>query len=63
MKENVFSISKDPPERQHADKYKKIMIGGKNVPWKTEDYRSADYFVNKGYTVWTFTPDPFEDEE
>ena len=58
MQENIFLISKEPPERRHADKYKKIMIGGKNLPWKTEDYRSADYFVNKGYTVWTLTPEP-----
>ena len=63
MEENIYSIDKKPPKRRDADKYGKIMIGGENVPWKTEDYRSADYFVNKGYTVWTFTHDPIEDEE
>ena len=61
MEENIYSLDQKTPERTDADKYKKIMLGGKNVPWRTEDYRSADYFVNKGYTVWTYTPDPIGD--
>ena len=49
------------PLKVHADKYGKIMLGGENVPWRVEDYRSADYFVNKVYTVFTYTLDPIED--
>ena len=63
MKENYFSIKENPPQEKHADKHKKIMIAGKKLPWRIEDFRNADYFVNKGYTVWTFTHAPIEDEE
>ena len=63
MRENYFLIKDNPPKEHHADKHKKIMIAGKKLPWRIEDFRNADYFVNKGYTVWTFTHDPIEDEE
>ena len=61
--ETQIKIPNDFYITYYADKHKKIMIAGKKLPWRIEDFRNADYFVNKGYTVWTFTHDPIEDEE
>ena len=60
MPENYFPLTNGNfPKKEHADSYGKVAIGGKNKPWRIEDYRTADYFAkNKGYTIWTFTFEP-----